>query len=177
MSDLKEELRYVNKEKIEQTAERAINNKDILDELVAISLADEEYISQHAALIILEIAKNSQESLSSYLDNVIDTLPKLTNDSQLGNFIEMLGHVEADCSKLYDFLFDLIEVSKRPGFVKIYSVKMLGITANRDEVLKERLIKFIETKNEGIKSRYLRKEATIVLKELKGESTSGSTFI
>ena len=177
MSELKEELRYVNKEKIEQTAERAINDKDILDELVEISLRNDEYISQHAALIILAIAKANQEKLSSYLPDIIDTIPNMVNDSQLGNFIEMLGHVEADCSKLYDFLFDIIEVSEKPGFVKIYSIKMLGITAQRDETLKQRLIEFIETKNDGLKSKYLRKEATNVLRELKGESTGENTFI
>jgi hypothetical protein len=89
----------------------------------------------------------------------------------------MLGHVEADCSRLYDFLFDIVELSEKPGFVKIYSIKMLGITAQRDDVLKERLIEFIETKNDNLKSKYLRKEATKVLKELKGESSSESTFI
>jgi hypothetical protein len=64
MSELKEELRYVNKEKIEQTAERAINDDKILNELVGISLRDDEYISQHAALIILAIAKTNKEVLT-----------------------------------------------------------------------------------------------------------------
>ena len=177
MSELKEELRYVNKEKIEQTAERAINDDKILNELVGISLRDDEYISQHAALIILAIAKTNKEVLTSYINNILSAIPNLTNDSQLGNFIEMLGHVEANIFSLYDFLFELIEFSEKPGFVKIYSVKTLGIIAQRDEVLKERLIEFIETKNDNLKSKYLRKEATKVLKELKGESSSGSTFI
>lgn len=177
MSELKEELRYVNKEKIEQTADRAIQDENVLDELIEISLNDEEYISQHAALIILAIAKTNKETISPYLEKIINTVPNLTNDSQLGNFIEMLGHIDADYSKLYDFLFDLIEVSEKPGFVKIYSIKMLGITALRDEDLKAKLIEFIETKNDNIKSKYLRKEATKVLKELKGESTSDNTFI
>jgi len=177
MSELKEELRYVNKEKIEQTAERAINDDKILNELVGISLRDDEYISQHAALIILAIAKTNKEVLTSYINNILSAIPNLTNDSQLGNFIEMLGHVEANISSLYDFLFELIEFSEKPGFVKIYSVKTLGITAQRDDVLAERLIEFIETKNDNLKSKYLRKEATKVLKELKGESSSESTFI
>ena len=177
MSELKEELRYVNKEKIEQTAERAIEDNAILDELVGISLRNDEYISQHAALIILAIAKTNQEVLSPYLNDIIDTIPNMANDSQLGNFVEMLGYVESDYSKLYDFLFDVIELSAKPGFVKIYGIKMLGITALRDEDLKQRLIEFIETKNDDLKSKYLRKEATKVLKELKGESTGESTFI
>jgi len=177
MSELKEKLRYVNKEKIEQISAIAINDKDILDELVVISLNNEEYISQHAALIILAIARINKEILSPYIEDFIDTIPNLSNASQLGSFVDMFGYLDADYSKLYDFLFDLIEFSEKPGFVKIYSIKMLGKATQRDKKLKQRLIEFIEIKNDNITSKYLKKEATNVLKELKGENTSKNIFV
>jgi len=178
MSELKEDLRYVNKEKIEETTELAINNNDVLSELIEISLQNDEYISQHAALIVQSIAKTKPEVLSPYLEKIVKTIPELQNDSQLGNFVEMLEFVNTDCSIIYDFCFDLIENKDRPGFVKIYSVKMLGIAAQRDKVLKLRLINFIEEKQESISSTYLKREALKVLDTLKGKTQNDdSTFV
>jgi hypothetical protein len=167
MSDLTDKLRYVNKEKIDEITQISISDYNILKELIEISLQDEEYISQHAALIILSIAKIEPSILFEFKDLIIGAIPTLTNNSKLGNFIEILEHTDFDCSKLYDFCFDLIENSDKPGFVKIYGIKMLGNAAKKDEVLKQRLIEFIENTHEKLKSRYLIKETLIILKTLK----------
>jgi len=158
MPKLKGDLRYVNKQKIEDITEKAIDNKIILDELVEISLANDVYISQHAALIVQSVAKENPEIIAPYLSKIISTIPNINNDSQLGNFIEILELVEADCSKIHDYCFDLIENSNKPGYVKIYSIKMLGIAAKKDEKLKLRVIEFIETRQDKFTSIYLKKK-------------------
>ena len=167
MLNLIDELRYVNKEKIEQTTELALNNSKILEELIGISIGDDEYISQHASLIVHAIVKKDNKIILPYIDDIISILPKLTNNSQLGNFIEMLEQIAVDCSEIYKFCFNLITDNNRPGFVKIYSVKMLGVAAKKDSNLKKILTEFIKEKYDSLGSSYLKKEALIVLENIK----------
>ena len=161
-----DELRYVNKEKIDKIATLALSNKDILEELVKISISNDEYTSQHASLIIQTIVKKDSKIISPYIDDIIDALPTFVNNSQLSNFIETLEYVDFDSPNIYEFCFNLIIDQNRPGFVKINCVKMLGIAAKKDNILKETLSTFLKEKYNSLESSYLKKEVLIVLDNL-----------
>ncbi len=169
MIDLKEELRYVNKDKIEEISELTKSDSDLLSRLVAVSLADDEYISQHAALIVKEIGIDRPEEIEEYLEDIISALLVMENDSQLGSFIEMFSLTDINVFELKDFLIKIIQDETRQAFLKIYCIKLLGNYAKLDETRKEEIIKLIEENFNYYTTYYIKKNAKEILAELKGE--------
>lgn len=169
MIDLKEELRYVNKDKIEEISELTKSDGDLLNGLIKVSLGDDEYISQHAALIVKEIGIERPEEIEEYLEDIISALLVMENDSQLGSFIEMFSLTEIKIFELQDFLINIIQDETRQAFLKIYCLKLLHNYAKIDETRKDEIIKIIEDNFNYFNTYYIKKNAKEILAELKGE--------
>ena len=169
MIDLKEELRYVNKDKIEEISELTKSDGNLLSDLIAVSLRDDEYISQHAALIVKEIGIERPEDIEEFLEDIIAALLVMENDSQLGSFIEMFSLTEIKVFELQDFLIRVIQDETRQAFLKIYCIKLLGNYAKIDETRKDEIIKVIEDNFSYFTTYYIKKNANEILAELRGE--------
>lgn len=169
MIDLKEELRYVNKDKIDEMSELTLEDKDLLADLVAVSLGNEEYISQHAALIIKEIGINRPEDVENFLDDIIAALLEMENDSQLGSFIEMFSLTTINVNQLKDFLINIIQDETRQAFLKIYCLKLLENYATIDAGRTNEVIELIDGNFNYYNTYYVKKNAKEILRKLRGE--------
>jgi len=169
MIDLKEELRYVNKDKIEEISGLVETDKELFDNLLNVSLGDEEYISQHAALIIKEIGIEHPEDIEENIEQIISALLVMENDSQLGSFIEMFSLTEIKVFELQDFLIKIIQDDTRQAFLKIYCIKLLSNFAKIDETRTNEIIKIIEDNFSYYTTYYIKKNANETLAHLKGE--------
>lgn len=170
MIDLKEELRYVNKDKIEEISELTKSNTELLNNLIAVSLGDDEYISQHAALIVKEIGVNRPEDIEDNIEDIISALLVMENDSQLGSFVEMFSLTDIKVFELQDFLIKIIQDETRQAFLKIYCIKLLGNFARIDDARTAEIIKIIEDNFKYYTTYYIKKNANELLASLKGEA-------
>jgi len=167
MNKLKEELRYVNRNKIKEISDDIINNKYKFEDLLELALSKNEYTGLHASVIVLNIAKNKADLVEKHIDKIINSLPKLEDQGQIGNFLEIFELLKTDISALCPFFKILLANPDIKPFLKIDILNVLrGLAHIKPEKIQE-IIDVIETTYNTYNTNYLQKTADVTLVELK----------
>ncbi len=167
MSYLREELRYINRQKIQELAKQVSKETELFNELLNLALSNEEYLSGNASIVLRSIADYNPDLIKSNIDKIINNTPKIQEQGQLGNIFEIFEVLKTDVLVLFDFFNILLSNPDVKPFLKIDILNILSYLAHIYPKKIKDIIDIIENSYDLYTTSYLQKTADVTLLELK----------
>jgi hypothetical protein len=167
MINLREELGYVNRLRIKELAEELSKNEDGFVELLDIALGNDEYLGLHASVIVKNIAEINPELVERYITNIVNTLPRLEGQGQIGNFLEVFEILKVDVWVLFDYFKVILANPDLKPFLKMNVFDVFEVLADINPDRIQELIRVVEDNYSTHNTTYLQKSADVLLLELK----------
>lgn len=120
----------------------ALDKESVFDYLMSIFLSDKPKVSWHAGWALFKVADENVALFSKYINDIVDEMPNMKYDSQLHGAFRIMRHFfieDEDRTGLFiDFCFKCITDTKKPPYVKYFSMEhILKVTNQYPELLNE----------------------------------------
>jgi hypothetical protein len=156
-------------------ADLVFKKPELFDELVSIYLRNEEPVSRRAVWVVDTVAEKCPELLNSYLETIVEDLPRFEHDGLKRGSLRMLSRSplpQNQLGELMNICFDWLVSQKESVAVKIYAMEILYRISQVEPDMKKELADSIELRigegTPGFKNRGLK-----TLKKLYKEMSSG----
>jgi len=148
-----------------------LSNPSLFDELVSLSLLNEEPVSRRAMWVVDVASEEKPEVLLPYLTSLIDSLKSFEHDGLKRHVLRMLNRYDISLDEfipILDLCFKFMSSGNESVAVRFQAMDLLHKMSDKEHGLKHELISTIELQmQEG--SPGLKNQARKKLKQLKKE--------
>lgn len=168
--EIRDYLRISSKAVITSFAIEALNEKALLNELVKISLTDEQPFAWRGAWTLATAASLEKDQLQNYCSKIIGSLKNINQHTQLAQLLKTLAFLdiskEEDLGELLNLCFDLIEDPTIKAAARVYAMEILYKISLFEPELKDELSSFLDNMLPLFEEPSMKARTQITLKKL-----------
>lgn len=157
-----EQLQSASKETFPVLIESFKKDHKRLNQLVDLAVGDDKLLARNSGFVLFKITEEYPELSDGYTSYIMERLPELSHNSQLGLLLEVLkvsNRSAEDLGPAIDFAFNALDLGEAYEFTKFCAIQFLDAVCEQEPDLKREFRLKLEMQLPYFKKDYLRMAA------------------